>query len=65
MVFIGIRDYTPGQYPAQSGLFDDDFSFNSILTQYNQNNPGPSTPVFTFIGVPAPNTQTFNPAVSN
>ena len=37
MVFIGIRDYTPGQYPAQSGLFDDDFTFNAIQTTSDEN----------------------------
>ena len=33
MVFIGIREYTPGLYPAQTGLLSDDgFIFNAIKT---------------------------------
>ena len=36
MVFIGVRDYS-NQYPQQSGLFDDDFSFNAILSITNVN----------------------------
>ena len=46
MVFIGVRDYG-AQYPEQSGLFDDDFSFNAILTTYSAN-----AGLFDFLGLP-------------
>ena len=52
MVFIGIRDYTAGTYPAQTGLLSDDgFIFNAIKTLYNQNRDQ-----FNFIGVTPPAT---------
>ena len=59
MVFIGVRDYG-AQYPEQSGLFDDDFSFNAILTTYSAN-----TGLFNFIKSRNSDSQTRTVTVSN